>query len=223
MSAIRFIALFVALLLNGCYAYVTAPEPIGEHELYPGETIKTSGYALASLAMFECALPTLRPNTRVRSYTWRYHATGEAGKNSILLSLVKSALRLITGYIGRTARADYQIPTPIVLIGIRGYAAAEPLYERSLAIREKTLGPNHPDVAASLNNLAALYQAEGQYAAAEPLYTRALAINEKARGPDHPDVATLLENISALYTNMGKTDEAEKLTDRAAKIRELKR
>jgi tetratricopeptide (TPR) repeat protein len=34
------------------------------------------------------------------------------------------------------------------------YAQAEPLYKRSLAISEKALGPNHPDVAASLNNLA---------------------------------------------------------------------
>ena len=34
------------------------------------------------------------------------------------------------------------------------YAEAGPLYERSLAIREKVLGPDHPDVATSLNNLA---------------------------------------------------------------------
>ncbi|CAB1109604.1 unnamed protein product [Ectocarpus sp. CCAP 1310/34] len=32
------------------------------------------------------------------------------------------------------------------------YDDAEQLYERSLAIREKVLGPEHPDVAQSLNN-----------------------------------------------------------------------
>ncbi len=37
------------------------------------------------------------------------------------------------------------------------YAQAEPLHKRSLAIREKALGPDHPSVAASLNNLALLY------------------------------------------------------------------
>jgi len=47
------------------------------------------------------------------------------------------------------------------------YADAEPLYKRSLAIREKALGPEHPDVAASLNNLAELYRAQGKYAEAE--------------------------------------------------------
>ena len=55
-----------------------------------------------------------------------------------------------------------------------------------MAIREKALGPEHPDTAASLNNLAALYYAMGDYAKAEPLYRRALAIYEKALGPEHP-------------------------------------
>jgi tetratricopeptide (TPR) repeat protein len=50
---------------------------------------------------------------------------------------------------------------------------------------EKALGPEHPNVATSLNNLAALYKAQGRYAEAEPLYRRALEIWEKALGPEH--------------------------------------
>jgi hypothetical protein len=34
--------------------------------------------------------------------------------------------------------------------------AARPLYERAIAIGEKTLGPEHPDVATRLSNLARL-------------------------------------------------------------------
>ncbi|CAN0431038.1 unnamed protein product, partial [Ectocarpus sp. 13 AM-2016] len=37
------------------------------------------------------------------------------------------------------------------------YIEAEPLYERSQAIREKVLGPEHPDVATTLNNRALLF------------------------------------------------------------------
>ena len=37
---------------------------------------------------------------------------------------------------------------------------AGPLYDRSLAIREKALGPDHPDVAVSLNNRAGLLSAQ---------------------------------------------------------------
>jgi Tetratricopeptide repeat len=45
------------------------------------------------------------------------------------------------------------------------FAEARPLYERALAIREKVLGPEHPDTATSLNNLALLHQAPGDVAA----------------------------------------------------------
>ncbi|CAN0560911.1 unnamed protein product, partial [Laminaria digitata] len=38
------------------------------------------------------------------------------------------------------------------------YAEAGPLYKRTLAIYEKALGPEHPSVATSLNNLAVLLE-----------------------------------------------------------------
>ncbi|MFL6417733.1 MAG: tetratricopeptide repeat protein [Bryobacteraceae bacterium] len=67
-----------------------------------------------------------------------------------------------------------------------------------MAINEKALGPDHPDVATGLNNLAVLLQAKGDYAAAEPLYRRALAIDEKALGPNHPSMKTIRENLQVL-------------------------
>jgi tetratricopeptide (TPR) repeat protein len=48
-----------------------------------------------------------------------------------------------------------------------------PSYQRALRIWETVLGPDHPDVAASLNNLALLYRVQGNYGDAEPLYQRA--------------------------------------------------
>ena len=60
------------------------------------------------------------------------------------------------------------------------------MYQRALKIREKALGPEHPDTAASLNNLAALFADMGAYDQALPLYQRALKIREKAPGPEHP-------------------------------------
>lgn len=49
---------------------------------------------------------------------------------------------------------------------------AETNYRRALAVTEKIRGPNHPDVATQLNDLAVLYIEEGQHAAAEPLLKR---------------------------------------------------
>ena len=48
-------------------------------------------------------------------------------------------------------------------------AAAIPLVQRALAIQEKALGPDHPDVAASLDALAGLDRAQGNYREAERL------------------------------------------------------
>ena len=100
------------------------------------------------------------------------------------------------------------------------YSEAIPLMQRSLAAREKALGPNHPEVADSLNNLALLYDDQGRYGDAEPLYKRSLAIREKALGPDHPDVAESLNNLAGLYKAQGRYADAEPLYKRSLAIRE---
>ncbi len=79
------------------------------------------------------------------------------------------------------------------------YAEAEPLHKRSLAIREKALGPEHPDVATDLDALGDLYLDQGKYIDAEPLLNRALAIREIVIGPEHPRLATSLNTLAALY------------------------
>ena len=75
---------------------------------------------------------------------------------------------------------------------------ADRLYRRALTIKEKVLGPEHPDVAMTLNNLAVLYKAAGNYAEAEPLYQRAITIFEAALGPNHPKVITCRQNYEHL-------------------------
>jgi Tetratricopeptide repeat len=77
--------------------------------------------------------------------------------------------------------------------------AARPLTERALAITEAVHGPDHPDVASSLNNLALILQDLGDPGAARPLTERALAITEAVHGPDHPDVATRLRQLGELH------------------------
>ena len=69
---------------------------------------------------------------------------------------------------------------------------------RALAIREKVLGPKHPDTAAGINNLAILLDAEGDLDGSHPLKERALAIREKVLGPDHPEVAQALNNLAQI-------------------------
>ena len=80
------------------------------------------------------------------------------------------------------------------------------------------MGSAHPDVAASLNNLAELYSLQERYTEAEALYLRSLAIREQQLGIEHPAIATSLSNLANLYSLQGRYGEAEPLYLRALAI-----
>ena len=77
--------------------------------------------------------------------------------------------------------------------------AAKVFLSRSLEMRQRVLGPDHPDCAQSLNNLAALHTERREYEAAEELYERALDIRKRALAPDHPSLAYTLKHLAMLY------------------------
>ena len=91
---------------------------------------------------------------------------------------------------------------------------------RALAIDEKRAGPDHPDVAIELNNLAQLLQATNRLGEAEPLYRRALAIDEASLGPDIPTSPIDLNNLASLLQDTNRLGEAEPLMRRALAIDE---
>jgi tetratricopeptide (TPR) repeat protein len=84
-------------------------------------------------------------------------------------------------------------------------------------IYEKVRGPDHPDTAISLNNLAGVLIEQGDYAAAHMLCRRAMMICEKAR-PDHPDTALILHNFAGVLRELGDYDAARSLFERALTI-----
>lgn len=100
------------------------------------------------------------------------------------------------------------------------YGEAEPLYRRALVIRENSLGPDHPDAATSIQNLAGFYAAQGQYDEAEPLELRGLSIRERTLGPEHPFTATSLNNLATVHLRQGRLLEADLLFRRALNISE---
>ncbi|MEY4808465.1 MAG: hypothetical protein RLZZ206_2854 [Cyanobacteriota bacterium] len=107
-----------------------------------------------------------------------------------------------------------------MLVQQRKFNEAIPLQEQILAWTEKTLEPDHPDTAQSINNLAFLYYSQGAYAKAEPLYLRALALEEKTLGHNHPVTASSLDNLAELYLSQGAYAKAEPLFLRSLAIRE---
>ncbi len=65
-------------------------------------------------------------------------------------------------------------------------------------MRTQLLGKEHPYVATSLNNLAALYDSQGKYSEAEPLYKEALDIAERKLGKEHPQTIIFRNNLEGM-------------------------
>ncbi|MBC7928634.1 MAG: tetratricopeptide repeat protein [Bryobacteraceae bacterium] len=102
---------------------------------------------------------------------------------------------------------------------VSDYEKAEPLYQRSLLIREIAFGPSSAEMLGVLDNLAYVYFGQKKYAEAEPLYARLLTIWEASAGPDHPMVALTLDKIFEFYVAQDRFDEATPLITRAVEIR----
>ncbi|CAM9222589.1 unnamed protein product [Pylaiella littoralis] len=103
-----------------------------------------------------------------------------------------------------------------ILFELQGkFNEADALLLRVIAIQESTLGPDHPELAASFNERANVLGAQGKYVEAEPLFERAAETFDKALGPDHPDVAVPLTSRARLLGKQGKYEEANPLFLRA--------
>ena len=110
------------------------------------------------------------------------------------------------------------------------------MMERALDFRRRTLHKNHPDIATSMSNLAAIYGESGRYGEALRMDQETLAVRRTLRKDDpaigdtlnnlaityselgrlrrrtlhknHPDIATSMSNLAAMYGELRRYDEA---------------
>jgi hypothetical protein len=75
------------------------------------------------------------------------------------------------------------------------YASAARHLRNLAALQEAELGPAHPDLANTLNNLAVVSERAGELDAAEAAFRRACDIARAAFERDHPFVATSARNL----------------------------
>ncbi|OIQ99009.1 tetratricopeptide repeat protein [mine drainage metagenome] len=86
------------------------------------------------------------------------------------------------------------------------YARGAEVTKSAIVIAEQEMGPDHPEVATSLNNLAAIYVHQGKYAQAVLLYKRSLTIYKKALGVRYA-LASAGENKFARLAKTAGTDQ----------------
>ena len=75
------------------------------------------------------------------------------------------------------------------------FASADELLRDAARIQEEELGPLHPDLANTLNNLAVVVERTGSSSEAEALYRRAATIAAAALPSDHPMVLASQQNL----------------------------
>src|SRR5688572_33105855 len=97
----------------------------------------------------------------------------------------------------------------------KDFAAAERLLREAVQLQEADLGPDHPDVANTLNNLGVVCEMAEKPEEAEACYRRAYAIAAAALPSDHPFVITSRDNLTEFCKARGKPIDLP-VTNRAA-------
>jgi len=85
------------------------------------------------------------------------------------------------------------------------YASAEELLREAALLQEASLGPFHPDLANTLNNLGVVCEITGNLPDAEHFFRRAFTIATTVLEPDHPFVATTRTNLCDFCEARGKS------------------
>ncbi|RYP53741.1 hypothetical protein DL768_001341 [Monosporascus sp. mg162] len=123
-----------------------------------------------------------------------------------------------TGTQGKSASSMNNLA--LVLDGQGKRDIAEKMHRQTLEIREKTLGPEHPDTLTSTDNLALVLGSRGHYDIAEKIHRQTLETRKKVLGPEHPDTLTRIDNLALVLSGRGKCEVAEKMHRRTLELRE---
>jgi serine/threonine protein kinase len=106
-----------------------------------------------------------------------------------------------------------------VYIDMGAFDRAEPLAERSVALRERVLGPDHPVTAESLTLLGTCRARRFDVEGARTVLRRAIAIRERA-GLRDSALAESLNRLGTLEREVRRLSDAEALIRRAVSIEE---
>jgi hypothetical protein len=94
-----------------------ASQPVKGTIISPGDTIETAASGELHVKMEDGGYLAIRPNTAFKIE--RYVANGDSS-DIATFSLLRGALRSLTGWIGKLNPKGYRLTTPTATIGIRG-------------------------------------------------------------------------------------------------------
>jgi tetratricopeptide (TPR) repeat protein len=98
------------------------------------------------------------------------------------------------------------------------FAGARPLVEESVALKERSLGQEHPDLAESLSDLAYVLKELGHPVDALPVVTRAIGILLHHGDPDSYTLGYTYSNQGEVLNALGRFSNAEEAFEKAQRI-----
>jgi tetratricopeptide (TPR) repeat protein len=200
-------------------AWVQLVESVGVAQAQAERALGLRLAAEAALA-WDGADPVL--SARFMTTLARVHQTlGDYGEAT---ALANRALQQLGARDGGDVLRKLERARVATALGRAAYArgeldAAEQRYRDALALRREALGPDHPEVATSLNDLGSTDYARGRYAEARLTLEQALALRTRVLGPDHPEVSDTETGLGAIFYATGDYRASRDHYARAAAIR----
>lgn len=207
------------------------PAKLNDPTLY-SQALVGRAEALAKLERYDEARPLAE-----RAIAWD---SGHSGSQSVPVARDLEALAWANQMAGDYAPSDRQYQQALQIrianqgrlhpkvsedlnqLGASAYLQSNPdaavrYWRENLALDEKVLGPNHPDLASTLNNMARVMIEQRRFREALPLLTRSANIYLAQREDTHDDLAFIFSNLALAKRGVGDDAAAENLFRRALK------
>ncbi|KAF2786639.1 hypothetical protein K505DRAFT_398427, partial [Melanomma pulvis-pyrius CBS 109.77] len=127
----------------------------------------------------------------------------------------------LVGTVDSTARASLLDRVGECKISLKQCSAAEMTHRHALFMKEKVLGPEHPDTLMSMSNLAVALGGQGKYEEEEEeeeeesINRKTLVRREKVLGPEHPGTLRSVNRLARLHEKRLRYSESMALYERA--------
>lgn len=106
------------------------------------------------------------------------------------------------------------------LLSLRRAAEGAEHVRAAIEIWTRLQGPDHPNLAVTLNSLAVMYDAAGDLEQARRTHLESIAIKQRVLGPEHDSMAVSLDNLGSVLVRLGEVEEGREYSERALRIRE---
>ncbi len=133
---------------------------------------------------------------------------------------IVSALLVVLAAAAPAANAQKDSPADAAAALKRGDVNDAERMLRTTVAKAEAAGPDSPELAGALENLAAFHDGLDERDKAEPLYRRAVAVFERALGDRHPRLVTALNFFGSFYEDAERYDDAARIFTRAMKATE---